>query len=131
MATPQHFQYKIENYIQARDRQNEKDNFCFNCMGFQPIWQQADFRQGVQLTCAAFLVWIFDTQNSGLVSSLGHLGANKPSWAKPDERRVALRRGYGALCANVFSQHSMGWYGVQSQHMDTTALVMWGPSTFN
>ncbi len=27
MATPQHFQYKIENYIQARDRQNEKDIF--------------------------------------------------------------------------------------------------------
>lgn len=55
-ATPQYFQYETENYVQARESQNAKDNFCFVCMGFQPIWQQADFSQGVQLTCAAFLV---------------------------------------------------------------------------
>lgn len=85
-------------------------------MLFQPIWQRAYFSQGVQLTCAVSCESItgFVTQNSGLLSSLGHLGANRPSRAKPVERRAALRREYRPLCANVFSRHSMG--------------AVWGPT---
>ncbi len=119
----QHLSFSTQDWkwCTSKRKTKWKGSFLLRLHGFP-----ANVAAGWLLSWRTVDLWIFDTQNSGLVSLLGHLGANKPSWAKPDERRVALRRGYGALCANLFSHHSMGWYNVQSQNMDTTALVVWG-----